>query len=206
MSRSPEHHIPNGIRAIGESTRPEAFIEARNKLVDSINDWLRHQAELRQASGTASNQLPLITEVNFGPTSENTHMIAEERRVGQVLMGNPENLEPLVFQKVTRLDSGILEVIQVQGTDPHFTMMYGDNYQPSLQTETVAAFSMREIDPSGTEQAYRFAVHGNGSVHQQNTEHGTQVHVSKSLYGVDEVLMAQVAFDSMTQTLAEQGA
>lgn len=205
MQNNPEHRIPrDAISAIGEASRSEAYKEARGKLVDTVNDWLRHQSELRDASGTPANVDPLITETDMGPTSESTHMIVEEKRAGQVLLGDPEELQPLVFQKVTHQDSGVVEVVQIQGTDPHFTMMYGDQYQPSSQTETIMAFDMREINPDSTEQRYRFEVRGNGGVYQQNTEqHGSQINVSRALHSVEEIQMSQLAFESLAQSLAE---
>lgn len=202
MRHNEEHQIPrDAIQAIGERSRSAEFKEARNRLSDSVNDWLRGQVTARNASDNPVTE-PRIVHTNLGPVSSMIHMIGEEFREGSVVLGDP-NKDPLVYQRVVKKPTGETEVTTIQGSDPLAVAMYGDTYSFERQTETIAAFGTRTIYPDQSETNFRYVIKGDGGVDQLHIDQGErQVNVSTALRNDKDIAMAQLAFSTMAQ---EQG-
>jgi hypothetical protein len=196
-----ENNKFTGIRAEGEGDRSQEFKDAREKLVESINDYLTGIAAKRDAGevladGTVITDKPRLVRSFIGKTAAGMDMIAEDRKKGVSLEGDGVTSK-LRLQAFMPHDSGTGAVIsEVEGSDPLERQFSDRGYSSHGHLEKVVTFTVTDVAPEQAEHYFGYDVMGDGAVHRRFvTDSG--VHTGATLRTTADIQLATEAFSTV---------
>lgn len=197
MSANP---LSNGLRAATEKDRSPDFIEARDRLVGTVNAWLAGMAGKRDAheplaDGGFIADKPRVTRTMLGRTAVGFNAMVEETTPGVSLDGDG-SMKPYILQAVRQnAAEHKRDIIEVTGSDP-MARQFADGGYSTANTELVMGFSMTGVQADNSQKYFGYEVRGDGSMYRKFvSEQG--VHTVQALHTAEEVSLAQQAFQTV---------
>jgi hypothetical protein len=149
------------------------------------------------SDGTVILDTSRIATTDMGPTNFGMHASVEERQLGISVTGDGVQ-EPIRVQAVRVNETGTTEIIEITGSDPLDTALYG-NERSFDRKSTLVSFSLRDISKA-QERSFGFSITGAGEMRQHYIDN-RGVHVTKPLRDEAEIAIAAEAFNQITESL-----